>query len=134
MGELSGKVAIVTGASKGIGAAIARAFAEAGAAVAVNYASNRADANRVVEELEAGPTPQAPQLEANLLLRKCVLDPNPSAVDEGVESPIVQEAFVEQRRKRRAAELDGAGRAKIAHHFGLVVAAHRVDTAGAELI
>jgi 3-oxoacyl-[acyl-carrier protein] reductase len=51
MGELNGKVAIVTGASKGIGAAIARTFAEAGAAVAVNYASNKADAERVVGEI-----------------------------------------------------------------------------------
>src|SRR3984957_2734061 len=54
MGELSGKVAIVTGASKGIGAAIARRFAEAGAAVAVNYASDKAGANRLVEEIKRG--------------------------------------------------------------------------------
>ena len=51
MGELSGKVAIVTGASKGIGAAIARRFAEAGAAVAVNYASSKADADQVVDAI-----------------------------------------------------------------------------------
>ena len=52
MGELSGKVAIVTGASKGIGAAIARRFAEAGAAVAVNYASDKAGADRIVEQVK----------------------------------------------------------------------------------
>jgi 3-oxoacyl-[acyl-carrier protein] reductase len=52
MGELSGKVAIVTGASKGIGAAIARRFAEAGAAVAVNYSSDKDGADRIVEQIK----------------------------------------------------------------------------------
>jgi 3-oxoacyl-[acyl-carrier protein] reductase len=51
MGELTGKVAVVTGASKGIGAAIAQTFGKAGAAVAVNYASSKADAEKVVGEI-----------------------------------------------------------------------------------
>ena len=48
MSKLAGKVAVVTGASKGIGAAIAKAFAAEGAAVAVNYASSKAGADAVV--------------------------------------------------------------------------------------
>jgi 3-oxoacyl-[acyl-carrier protein] reductase len=51
MKELSGKVALVTGASKGIGAAIAKAFGAAGAAVVVNYASGKDGAQRVVDAI-----------------------------------------------------------------------------------
>lgn len=51
MSNLKGKVAVVTGASKGIGAGIAKALAEAGASVVVNYASSREGADRVVGEI-----------------------------------------------------------------------------------
>lgn len=51
MSKLKGKVAVVTGASKGIGAGIARALAAAGASVVVNYASDAAGAERVVQEI-----------------------------------------------------------------------------------
>jgi len=49
--KLKNKVAVVTGASKGIGAGIAKAFARAGAKVVVNYVSSKEDADKVVNEI-----------------------------------------------------------------------------------
>jgi 3-oxoacyl-[acyl-carrier protein] reductase len=63
--KLTGKVAIVTGASKGIGAAIAKHMAAEGAAVVVNYASSKEDADRVVAEI-SGKGGKAIAVQANV--------------------------------------------------------------------
>jgi 3-oxoacyl-[acyl-carrier protein] reductase len=53
MGKLSNKVAVVTGASKGIGASIAKGLAAEGASVVVNYSSSKEGADRVVADITA---------------------------------------------------------------------------------
>lgn len=53
MSNLNNKVILVTGASRGIGAAVAKELAKAGAKLIVNYAGSKADADRTVEEINA---------------------------------------------------------------------------------
>src|SRR6478735_2930320 len=64
-GKLNGKVAVVTGASKGIGASIAKHLAAEGAAVIVNYASSKTDADKVVAEI-VGKGGKAVAVQANV--------------------------------------------------------------------
>jgi 3-oxoacyl-[acyl-carrier protein] reductase len=64
-GKLDGKVAVVTGASKGIGAGIAKELAAQGASVVVNYSSAKSDADKIVDHIAKGGG-QAVAVQANV--------------------------------------------------------------------
>jgi len=63
--KLAGRVAVVTGASKGIGASIAQALGAEGAAVVVNYSSSKADGDRVAKQIDASGS-KAVAVQANM--------------------------------------------------------------------
>src|SRR5881296_3065608 len=67
--KLTGKVAVLTGASKGIGAAIAKALGAEGASVVVNYSSSKAEGDKVAKEI-AGNGGKAIAVQANLSNRE----------------------------------------------------------------
>ena len=81
MRELAGKVAIVTGSSKGIGAGIATRLAADGAAVVVNYAHNKADADHVADAIR-GAGGSAITMKADLS--------RPSEIDGLIEGAVAE--------------------------------------------
>jgi 3-oxoacyl-[acyl-carrier protein] reductase len=64
--DFTGKVALVTGGSRGIGAATARLFAKAGGSVAISYHTRKDDAEKVVREIETGGKARAIAIQAEL--------------------------------------------------------------------
>lgn len=107
MSELNGRTALVTGAGRGIGAAIASALAEAGAAVAVNYAHSREKADAVVAGIEAAGG-RAVAVAADVADEDAV-EAMMRAVDEALGPPdiVVNNAgIIDQRRTAETSAAD----------------------------
>jgi 3-oxoacyl-[acyl-carrier protein] reductase len=102
MKRLDNKVAIVTGASKGIGAGIAKAFGAEGAAVIVNYARDQAGAERVVREI-IGNGGRAVAVQGDVAQRSDAQRLVAEAVDDAVA---VDEAKFLDRSRTRAYVVD----------------------------
>jgi 3-oxoacyl-[acyl-carrier protein] reductase len=108
MSKLTAKVAVVTGASKGIGAAIAKSFAAEGASVVVNYASSKAGADTVVAAITAaggkagavrGDVSKAAEAKAiieaaiNKNINACSMTPRSQSLSSGQATKNTREAF-----------------------------------------
>src|SRR5205814_1537867 len=98
-GKLDGKVAVVTGASKGIGAAIAKEFADEGATVVINYASAKEDADRIVDEITKRGG-QAVAVQANVA-KKADVERLFSAAKKAFGQPVSTKAIFAKALKRR---------------------------------
>ena len=77
--SLEGRTALVTGSSRGIGAALARAFAAAGARVAVHCAGRRAEAARIAEEIGSLAVPADPSEADGARRCSCARTPAPTS-------------------------------------------------------
>jgi len=101
--KLSDKVAVVTGASKGIGAAIARQLASEGAAVVVNYSSSKEGADRVVAEIKKdGGKAVAVQADVVRKPTSNVCSPNPRKLSVGSIFSSIMPAFTNSPRSRES--------------------------------
>jgi 3-oxoacyl-[acyl-carrier protein] reductase len=116
MSKLANKVAVVTGASKGIGAGIAKAFAAEGAAVVVNYASSKEGADKVVDAIsKAGGTVVAVGANVSKAAEAQAL------VDSAVKHFGRLDILVNNSGVYRFATLDSITEEDFHHHFNVNV-------------
>jgi len=133
--DLSGKTALITGGSRGIGAAIVRALAKAGAHCAVNYVTdpagrNRADADAVIASINVGsdtPTDSAVVIEADIADRAQVARMIDQTVQQlgGIDLLINNAGIIRDRSLRKISddEWDSVLRVNLSGTFNVIRAA-----------